>query len=203
LALLRVTAHTATEFVDAGQESMVDLVDRSGALTGGDAEYRQRFEQLYDQLRAIARRELGNRPRTLLDTTALVHEAYLKLDGAQLDASQRGPFLALLAKAMRHVVVDHVRARMASKRGGDQTRVTLVTDLVQDQDGQVDVLHIEQGLQALEALEPRLGTLVECRFYGGMEFAEIAEHLGLSERTVHRDWRRARAFLVTHLGEGA
>jgi len=182
---------------------MVDLVDRSGALTGGDAEYRQRFEQLYDQLRAIARRELGNRPRTLLDTTALVHEAYLKLDGAQLDASQRGPFLALLAKAMRHVVVDHVRARMASKRGGDQIRVTLVTDLVQDQDGQVDVLHIEQGLQALEALEPRLGTLVECRFYGGMEFAEIAEHLGLSERTVHRDWRRARAFLVTHLGEGA
>ena len=182
---------------------MVDLVDSSGALTGDDAEYRQRFEQLYDQLRAIARRELGNRPRTLLDTTALVHEAYLKLDGAQLDASQRGPFLALLAKAMRHVVVDHVRARMASKRGGDQIRVTLVTDLVQDQDGQVDVLHIEQGLQALEALEPRLGTLVECRFYGGMEFAEIAAHLGLSERTVHRDWRRARAFLVTHLGEGA
>jgi len=186
---------------------MVDLDDSSDspdASAGVDAVYRQRFEQLYDQLRAIARRELGNRPRTLLDTTALVHEAYLKLDGAQLDASQRGPFLALLAKAMRHVVVDHIRARMASKRGGDQIRVTLVTDLVQEQDaGQTDVLHIEQGLQALEALEPRLGTMVECRFYGGMEFAQIAAHLGLSERTVHRDWRRARAFLMTHLGEGA
>lgn len=182
---------------------MADPVDSCGGPARADVEYRQRFEQLYDQLRAIARRELGNRPRTLLDTTALVHEAYLKLDGAQLDASQRGPFLALLAKAMRHVLVDHVRARMASKRGGDQIRVTLVTDLVHDQDGQSDVLDIEQGLQALEALEPRLGTLVECRFYGGMEFAEIATHLGLSERTVHRDWRRARAFLVAHLGEGA
>lgn len=181
---------------------MVDLVGSAGALTGDDVEYRQRFEQLYDHLRAIARRELGNRPRTLLDTTALVHEAYLKLDGAQLDVSQRGPFLALLAKAMRHVVVDHIRARMASKRGGDLVRVTLATDLSQEQDGQVDVLQIEQGLQALEALDPRLATLVECRFYGGMEFAEIASHLDLSERTLHRDWRRARAFLITHLGEG-
>jgi len=180
----------------------MDEDDTKAVLSSADAAYRKRFEQLYEQLRAIARRELGHGPRTVLDTTALVHEAYLKLDGASLDVSQRGPFLALLAKTMRCVVIDHVRARMADKRGGDQIRVTMVTDLAHDEGEQhIDILQIEQGLQALEILDPRLVTMVECRFYGGMEFAEIAVHLDLSERTVHRDWRRARAFLQTHLGE--
>lgn len=170
---------------------------------GGEA-YRRRFAELYDELQRIARRELGGSPRTSLHTTVLVHEAYLKLNRKDLDVSQRGAFLALAAKAMRHVLVDHIRARHAEKRGGDQVRVTLHTDLPLSADGdQVDLLDIEKGLQALEALDPRLVTVVECRFYAGMEFQEIASHLGLAERTIHRDWRKARAFLLMQMGDAA
>lgn len=169
-----------------------------------DCAYRRRFEQLYDQLRVLARRELAGKQRSTLSTTLLVHEAYLRLDGAALDVSQRGPFLALAAKAMRCVLIDHVRAAMAQKRGGDLARVTLVTDIpLAADDDKVDLIAVEQGLQALQALEPRLVTVVECRFYAGMEFQEIATHLGITERTVHRDWRKARAFLLTHLGDAA
>lgn len=167
-----------------------------------DAGFRARFDQLYAQLQAIARRELRRAARGTLDTGALVHEAYLKLDGTALDVSQRGPFLALAAKTMRCVLVDHARARGAVKRGGDQARVTLSTDLPLAESGAVvDVLDVERALQALEALEPRLATVVEYRFYAGMEFEEIATQLGLSERTVHRDWRKARAFLLAHMGQ--
>lgn len=169
-----------------------------------DSAYRQRFEQLYDQLRVLARRELAGKHRSTLCTTLLVHEAYLRLDGAVLDVSRRGPFLALAAKAMRCVLVDHVRATMAQKRGGDLARVTLVTDIPLGADSdKIDLIAIEQGLEALQALEPRLVTVVECHFYAGMEFQEIASHLGIAERTVHRDWRKARAFLLTHLGDAA
>lgn len=168
------------------------------------ADYRQRFAELYAELQRLARRELSGQRRHSLHTTVLVHEAYLKLDGQSLDVSQRGPFLALAGKAMRHVLVDHLRARGAEKRGGDQIRVTLMTDLpIQAGDGEVDLLDIEQGLEALEAVDPRLVTVVECRFYAGMEFQEIAVHLGLTERTVYRDWRKARAFLLMHLGAAA
>jgi RNA polymerase sigma factor (TIGR02999 family) len=179
------------------------LPSQSSAPDGGEA-YRRRFTELYDELQRIARRELGGSLRTSLHTTVLVHEAYLKLNKQGLDVSQRGAFLALAAKAMRHVLVDHIRARHADKRGGDQIRVTLYTDipLAGDSD-QVDLLDIEKGLQALEALDPRLVTVVECRFYAGMEFQEIATHLGLTERTIHRDWRKARAFLLMQMGDAA
>jgi len=170
----------------------------------GDAAYRARFEELYLQLRNIARRELRGVARGTLDTTVLVHEAYLKLDGASLDVSQRGPFLALAAKVIRCVLVDHVRARGARKRGGDFARVTLSTDLPLEaaQPG-IDVLDVERGMRALEAMDPRLATVIEFRFYAGMEFEEIARQLGVTPRTIHRDWRKARAFLLSHLGEAA
>ncbi|WP_242108758.1 ECF-type sigma factor [Luteimonas aquatica] len=168
-----------------------------------DPDYRARFEQLYQQLRAIAHRELsGRRSRATLCTTVLVHETYLKLAGNTVDASDRGPFLALAAKVMRCVLVDYVRSVAAQKRGGDQVRVTLVTDLPLAAEGdRIDLLSIEQGLAALQQLDPRLATMVEYRFYGGMEFAEIGAQLGVTERTVHRDWRKARAFLLAHLGD--
>jgi RNA polymerase sigma factor (TIGR02999 family) len=165
-----------------------------------DPAYRASFEALYAQLQHVARRELASTPRATLCTTMLVHEAFLRLDGKQLDVSERGPFLALAAKAMRCVLIDHIRARNADKRGGELVRVTLVTDIpIEHERKQADLLEIEQGLQALQALEPRLVTVVECRFYGGMEFSEIAEHLGVSERTAHRDWRKARAFLASRM----
>lgn len=168
-----------------------------------DPDYRARFEQLYQQLRVLARRELsGRRSRATLSTTLLVHETYLKLAGNTVDASDRGAFLALAAKAMRCVLVDHVRAAAAHKRGGDRVRVTLATDIpMAAENDRIDILAIEQGLAALEQLDPRLVTVVEYHFYGGMEFAEIAAHLGLTERTVHRDWRKARAFLLAYLDD--
>lgn len=170
----------------------------------GEDAYRQRFVELYQELQRIARRELAGSRRNSLHTTVLVHEAYLKLNGQALDVSQRGSFLALAAKAMRHVLIDHLRAKAASKRGGDQIRVTLMTDIpLNEGNGEVDLLDIEKGLEALEAVDPRLVTVVECRFYAGMEFQEIAHHLGLTERTIHRDWRKARAFLLMHLGAAA
>ena len=167
-----------------------------------DAAYRARFDALYQHLQIIARRELRRAPRGTLNTSALVHEAYLKLLGDARDVSRDGPFLALAAKAMRCVLVDYMRAGSALKRGGDFARVTLATNLpLESPEAGIDVLDIERGLQALADMDPRLATVVECRFYGGMEFAEIARQLAVTERTVYRDWRRARAFLIANLGD--
>ncbi len=159
------------------------------------------FDLLYAQMRGLAHRQLGAAPRTTLCTTALVHEAWLKLGHA--NAQQRGAFLALAAKTMRHVLIDHVRERNAAKRGGGARALTLDTDVaLADVSGSgVDLLAVEQGLQKLERLDPRLVSVVECHFFAGMDFAEIGEALELSERTVQRDWRRARAFLRTQLAD--
>ena len=204
--ILAIERTTGTQCMDVEPMQSANAPDTAGAAARHrvDPAYRERFEALYAQLQHLARRELAGAPRITLSTTVLVHEAFLRLDGKPLDVRERGPFLALAAKAMRCVLIDHLRARHAEKRGGDLARVTLATDIPLDRDHeQVDLLGIEQGLQALEQLEPRLVTVVECRFYGGMEFAEIATHLGISERTAHRDWRKARAFLLTHFGDAA
>ena len=152
---------------------------------------------MYTELSRLARRELGRGMRTSLDTVGLVNEAFLKLDGKDISAEERGPFMALVAKVMRQVLVDHARARLATKRGSGAHAVTLTTNvpLAGEQVGEVDLLDIEQGLQALARLEPRLVDVVEMRFFGGMENAEIGKVLGIHERTVQRDWLRARAFL--------
>ena len=160
------------------------------------------FSTLYPELRRLARRQLGASPRTTLCTTALVHEAFLKLDGGAATVAERGPFLAMAAKTMRHVLIDHIRERNAAKRGGGERAVTLDTAMMGGQaDAAVDMLTVEQGLQALEVLDPRLVSVVECHFFAGMDFAEIGAALELSERTVQRDWRRARAFLQAHLAD--
>ena len=164
--------------------------------------YESEFERLYDQLHSLARRELGNSARTSLDTTSLLHEAFLKLGGNTPDFSNTGHMLAVAARAMRFVLVDHVRAQAADKRGGGMERVPLLTDLAVDSSPDLaNLLEINRGLDALQKLEPRLVSVVECRYFGGMDFPEIALALGISERTAQRDWRRARAFLQTWFGE--
>lgn len=162
----------------------------------------ERFDQLYQELRRVARRELVGQRRTSLQTTVLVHETYLRLDDGVLRQMGRVNFLALAGRVMRCVLVDHIRGVTAQKRGGDQQRVTLLTelDVADGRTAQLDVLAMEQALLALAELDPRLVTVVECRFHAGMEFAEIGEYLAISERTAQRDWRRARAFLLDHLG---
>lgn len=166
----------------------------------GDPAQDRFFTEVYGELSSMARRLLGGRQRITIDTVALVHELYLKLKIPQ-GVHDRNAFMALAGKAMRHVLIDHVRQREAAKRGGDWVAVTLESrDLVAPEPGNpLELISIERCLRLLETLDPAYVTLVECRFYAGMENEEIAQLLGVSVRTVQRDWRRARAFLQAHL----
>jgi RNA polymerase sigma factor (TIGR02999 family) len=168
------------------------------AARGGE---RAAFERLvpivYEDLRRLARRALAREygERTL-SATALVHEAYLKLGAGAAAAADRAHFLAIAARAMRQVLVDHARERRAAKRGGEGWERTTLTDGVWVGDFEpAEILELEQ---ALESLEPRQRQVVEFRFFGGMDDQEIATVLGISERTVHRDWVKARAWLYRH-----
>jgi RNA polymerase sigma factor (TIGR02999 family) len=171
------------------------------AVRDGDTEALDRLVPLiYDDLRALARRHLqrGAGERTMRPT-ALVHEAYVKLSGGgALQAGDRAHFLAIAARAMRQVLVDDARRHGADKRGGGWHRATLsdgswVSDVAVD-----DLIALDD---ALATLEPRQRQVVECRFFGGMEDAEIAAALGVTDRTVRRDWVKARAWLYRALAE--
>ena len=151
----------------------------------------------YQQLRAIAHRRLIARgPAGTLSTTALVHEAYLKLvDQSRAGVQDHAHFLALASLAMRHVLVDRARERNTLKRGGERQRVTL-DDIALSVDTEADVLlQLNDALDRLAAFEPRLARVVECRFFGGLTDAQTAEALGLTSRTVQRDWVKARVLL--------
>jgi RNA polymerase sigma factor (TIGR02999 family) len=152
---------------------------------------------VYEDLRRLARRQLGHEyGQRTLNATALVHESYLKLGAGALTATDRAHFLAIAARAMRQVLVDHARDRNAAKRGGGQwERITLTDGAWMKDFDPNGVLALEE---ALAGLEPRQRQVVECRFFGGMEEQEIATALGVSERTVHRDWMKARAWLYRY-----
>jgi RNA polymerase sigma factor (TIGR02999 family) len=126
----------------------------------------------------------------------LVHEAYLKLvDQANARWRDRAHFIALASVAMRHVLIDRARARAALKHGGARRQVTLDDDAVAVDDQAESLLEIDDALVKLAAAAPRLARVVECRFYGGLTHEEIAEALGVTVRTVERDWAKARMFL--------
>jgi RNA polymerase sigma factor (TIGR02999 family) len=156
------------------------------------------FPLVYHELRELARRQLRRGPHgATLQATGLVHEVYLKLaDGSTLDAESRGHFLGIAARAMRQVLIDQARARLAQKRGGEWQRTTL-----SDGDDAVDVApdDVIALNDALDELEPRQRQVVEYRFFVGMEEQEIATILGVTERTVRRDWVKARAWLFRSL----
>jgi RNA polymerase sigma factor (TIGR02999 family) len=161
------------------------------------AEFDLAVSRAYQELRAIAHRQLAGRaPGSTLSTTALVHETYLKLaDRAGGDWKDRAHFLAVASLAMRHVIVDRARERAALKRGGAPLHVTLDEENA-SAEGQAEiVLHLNEALDRLSALEPRLASVVECRFFGGLSEAETAEALGVTVRTVQRDWVKARVLL--------
>lgn len=172
--------------------------DHTAALlrrcSGGDeAAYGQLFELIYADLHRRARR-LDKGGGATLSTTALVHEAFLSLAGSPLALNDKAHFFRLAARAMRRVLIDASRRRSARKRGDGEGHVTLDTSLaVPGQD--LDVIALDQALDRLAAAEPRMAQVVELHFYAGLEFVAIAEMLALSERTVARDWRAARALL--------
>src|SRR4051812_9597189 len=152
---------------------------------------------VYDELRAIAHRHLANHGHAgSLATTGLVHEAYLKLvEQSRIQWSDRAHFCALAAVAMRHVLIDRARARTALKRGGVANQVTLDEETTAIDTCAETLLAIDDALDRLAEVEPRLAKVVECRFFGGLSEKEIAEALGITERTVERDWVKARMLL--------
>jgi len=175
------------------------------ASQGDRAALDRLFPLIYDELHRMAHRQMqGEHGERTIGTTALVHEAYLKLaGGSNLPAASRGHFFGASARAMRQILVDYARRRKATKRGGDVERVHL-----EDQEVSVDscadsLLDLEAALTRLAALSERLSRVIECRFFGGLSVEETAEVLQSSPRTVKREWRKARAWLYQELhGEG-
>lgn len=157
---------------------------------------------VYQELRQIARRQLRRGAAdSTIHTTVLVHEAFLRLAGdSGLDVEDRSHFYAVAATAMRHVLVDHARRRNSAKRGGDYRRVDF-DSAVLDVDQQAElIVEIDDALTKLAQLDERLSRVVECRFFAGMSVQETAAALGVTVRTVHRDWIKARAWLHDRLG---
>jgi len=174
------------------------------AARGGDKEAAGAvYTLLYDELRRLARAKLrAHQSMTLLDTTSLLHESYLRLVGADaLPVEDRHHFFAYAARVMRSVIVDFARARAAERRGGEAEHLALDTVLAEQIAApENDVLRIHDALEALEGADARLARVVEMRYFGGMSEAEIAQTLGMSERTVRRDWEKARLLLRAAMG---
>jgi RNA polymerase sigma factor (TIGR02999 family) len=157
---------------------------------------------VYEDLRRVARRRLrAERVDHSLAPTALVHEAYMRLvDARRVRWQNRAHFFAIAARVMRQVLVDHARAHTAAKRGGAGWRVQLADHVGATMPRDVHLLDLDAALGKLAAIDARLGTLVELRFFGGLTVEEAANVLGLSPATVKRDWTRARACLFRELG---
>lgn len=178
---------------------MTEITTLLRAASAGDRRAAdQAFALLYADLQRLAHSRLRRSSElTLMDTTALVHESYLRLQGGrELDFPDRHHFLGYASKVMRAVVVDLVRARQAERRGGQAEHVTLNTSVSDGTAAHDDeVLRVHEALDELGTLEPRLAQVVELRYFGGLSEAEVAASLGVTERTVQRDWQKARLFL--------
>jgi len=184
---------------------MADLtVLLAGARAGNTHAAEQAYSLLYDDLRRLARSRLRqHQTMTLLDTTSLVHESYLKLvAGSSVPFEDRYHFFAYASKVMRSVIVDFARARLAERRGGDMEKLALDTDLLEGVAApEKDVLRVHGALEVLAQANRGLAQLVELRYFGGLTEPEIAELLGQSERTVRRNWEKAKLLLAAALSD--
>jgi len=159
---------------------------------------RDDFDAIYRVLHRLAGKQMRG-ARVTLDTTGLVHEAWLKLSDDAHTFESRGHFIAVAATAMRQILVDHARRRGAKKRGGGALVVSSISSVGVSSNVE-DLLAIDRALTELEALDERLARVVEWRFFAGLDEAEIAAALEVDVRTVRRDWRKARAFILDALG---
>ncbi len=166
-------------------------------FASGDARLTQALPQLYDELRGIAGSYLRQERRDhTLQPTALVHEAYLRLRGQRnVDWGNRSQFLAIAARMMRRILVDHALARRTAKRGGGSAKVSLDEALQVFEEQEISTLELHEALQDLEALDPRQAQVVEMRFFGGLTVPEIGEVLSISPATVKREWNIAKHWL--------
>ncbi len=185
-----------------GMAETGEITERLLALQAGDGEaLNQLVPLVYDRLRAMAHARLtGHGPGASLNTTALVHEAYLKLvDQSRAQWKDRAHFFAVAATAMRQIVVDHARARGAQKRGGAAVTVLLEDAVPGGGASAEQVLAVDEALGQLAALSQRMVKMVELRFFVGLSIEETAAVLETDPRTVNRDWRTARALLYRAL----
>ena len=184
----------------SGHSMSPQLTELLGQLQAGDRQARDAlFAAAYTELRRLARSRLRDGGRnTLLDTTCLVHDAYLRFVSAgELRAEDRRAFFAYASQVMRSVIVNSVRDRIAQKRGGDWLPLTLSTQLAANvNDDEETILKVHEALEALERAEPRLAQVAQMRYFGGYNEREIAETLNIGERTVRRDWEKARLILA-------
>ena len=182
---------------------MSELTMLFASARSGDNEALGRiFSSLYPDLKVVARARLRRGARlTMMDTTALVHESFLRFQKlGHIDLADRHHFLAYAARVIRTVIVDIVRAEQSAKRGGRGLHQTLDTEVAESvSSDQSDVLAVSTALEALEQVDPRLASVVEMRYFAGLTETEIADALGVTERTVRRDWDKARTFLMVAL----
>jgi RNA polymerase sigma factor (TIGR02999 family) len=165
----------------------------------GDAKANQQlFSLLYEDLKQAARRHLRGVEHTAFSTEGLVHEAYIKLFGKELQLNDRAHFFRLAAQVMKQILIDHIRSKQYQKQGGEFTRVELVTAIPDEPKECFDVLVVEQAIEKLRAVDERIASVVELHLFAGLGMAEIAGLLEVGERTVYRDWRTARALLKLH-----
>ncbi len=175
-------------------------------LNSGNGDDPQVLERLFHLVYADMRGVAGNlfrkeRVNHTLQPTALVHEAYLRLvDANRIDWQGKAHFLAVSAKVMRRILVDHARKHNAAKRGGDQQRITLEEELHVVGDSPLEVIELDDALSRFAELDPRASQVVELRVFGGLTVKEVAEVLGVSARTVDQDWSVARMWLARELG---
>ncbi|MGE0639415.1 MAG: sigma-70 family RNA polymerase sigma factor [Thermoanaerobaculia bacterium] len=188
--------------VSGGETAVSEITALLAAVETGQPGATDRlFGVVYDELRRLARRQIAHGPGSpTLDTTALVHEAYLKLShDARWTVENRRHFFNLAARAMRQVLVDHARRRSRQKRGGGAPVVDLDSHPVAAPERAGELLALDEALQRLSAAEPALARLVELRYFSGLSVEQIAELDGVSDRTIKRRWRVARAFLFQEL----
>ena len=169
----------------------------ASAERGDSAAADQLFSTLYDELHRMARRELSKRGAGVtLGATTLLHEAYLDIsvrEGAAFP--DRNRFMGYACRAMRGLIIDYARRRQAQKRGGEFEITSISTDLPGASAGEDQLTRLSGALDELEGTDPRLARIVDLKFFGGFSFAEIGAMMGVSERTVQRDWQKARIYL--------
>ena len=205
------SASARVNVIAAAEDSMSDITELIGKARAGDAQASEHlFASLYGELRRLAAAQL--RGDNIMRSTSLVHETWLKLaNHGSLEVTDRSHYFAVAGRVMRQIVIDdargrslggstafdHVRARGALRRGGDVQVASLDTTALQvaGQGRDEDVLALDEALHRLGEVDPELASLVEMRFYAGLELSEISVVIDRSERSLKRDWRRARAFL--------
>jgi RNA polymerase sigma factor (TIGR02999 family) len=175
------------------------------ARRGDRAALESFYARIYKELEVIARSQLGRQgPMTLIDASSLINEVYLRISRQEsMPGENRAAFFAYASSVMRSVIVDYLRARSAERRGGDQIRVTLNTDIEKRESADFEFGELSDVLKSLQSVDDRAHRVVEMRYFGGMEIEEIAQFLQISAATVKRDWTKARLFLRHQLANDA